>query len=417
MNGEKSMRAFMPARILLPNTAEMEKWAVIACDQFTSQPEYWQRVRDTVGEAPSALHLILPEAELGDGEEARIAAINAAMEDYLARGLFRCHEDAFVYVERSLMDGQIRRGLVGMIDLEQYDYSPGSQTAIRATESTVAERIPPRVRIRKDAALELPHVLLLCDDEQAGVIEPLSALKDGLQKLYDFELLEGGGHIAGWLVQSAEAEKVKARLEAYEAAETAKYSAYGAPLLYAVGDGNHSLATAKACYEALKEQHPGEDLSAHPARFALVELENIHDPAQSFGPIHRIVKQTDPAALLAALQAEACAPEGFAIRWFCGEESGTLLLDPARGKLPVGILQRFLDDYLRDHPGQVDYIHGDDTLRELAAEADSIGFLLPVPEKGRFFESILADGVLPRKTFSMGHAQEKRYYLEARRIR
>ena len=410
------MDIFKPADILLPRVEDMSKWAVIACDQFTSQPDYWERVRQTVGEAPSALQLILPEAELSGPYERRIPAIHAAMERYLAEGLFREYRDSFVYVERTLLDRQIRRGLVGALDLEQYDYSPDADSAVRATERTVVERIPPRKKIRQGASLELPHVLLLCDDPEDRILAPLTEEKDRLPALYDFELMENGGRIRGWLVQGGEADAVRGRLDAYEQAVRSRYQELESAMLYAVGDGNHSLATAKACWEDLKKTLSPEEREKHPARFALVELENLYDDSQQIEPIHRVVTGTDVSALLAAARTQICAEGGYPLSWVSGSDSGTLYLDPAKGQLPVGILQSFLDGWLTGHPGEIDYIHGDDALRGLAAAPDAVGFLLPAIGKELLFRGIIADGVLPRKTFSMGHAVEKRYYLEARKI-
>ena len=412
------MQAFLPADILLPQVKSMEQWAVIACDQFSSQPAYWDRVRENAAGAPSTINLILPEAELGTPQEAaHTALINETMAQYLKDGVFRAYPRSFVYVERTLESGAIRKGLVGMVDLEAYDYSVGSTSAIRATEKTVVERIPPRMRVRKDAPIELPHILMLCDDHDKVLIEPVAAQKDALPQLYDFDLMEGGGHITGWLVQGTAVDDFEARLADYTAHVGEKYQGLpGVPMVFAVGDGNHSLATAKACYEALKEAHPDEDLSQHPARFALVELENIHDEAQVFEPIHRVVTHTDPRAMLEAL-VPWCASEGFPVEWHIGEESGTVYLDKNRSQLAVGVLQAFLDQYLADHPGEIDYIHGDSDLKELAAQENAIGFLLPAMEKSQLFRGVIADGILPRKTFSMGHAREKRYYLEGRAIK
>jgi len=409
---------FQPADILLPQVGDMSKWAVIACDQFSSQPEYWDDVRRTAGGSPSTINLILPEAELGTPQEAEhTAKINATMREYLAGGVFKTCPDSFVYVERTLENGAIRRGLIGKVDLDAYDYSKGSVSAIRATEKTVVERIPPRMRVRRDAPVELPHILMLCDDHEKVLIEPIAAAKDALPKLYDFELMERGGHIAGWLVSGKAAADFNDRLTAYTASIGKKYEGLpGTPMVFAVGDGNHSLATAKSCYEELKKKHPGEDLSNHPARYALVELENIHDDAQVFEPIHRVVAGTDPEALLSALEADSCAATGFPVKWYIGEKSGTLFLDPAKSQLAVGVLQGFLDRYLAGHPGTVDYIHDDDALVKLAAQPGAVGFLLPAMEKSQLFRGVIADGILPRKTFSMGHAREKRYYLEGRKI-
>ena len=412
------MQAFLPADILMPRVDSMEKWAVIACDQFSSQPAYWERVRETAGDAPSTINLILPEAELGTPQEAaHTALINETMAKYRKEGVFQTYARSFVYVERTLESGAIRKGLVGMVDLDAYDYSTGSTSAIRATEKTVVERIPPRMRVRKDAPIELPHILMLCDDHDKVLLEPIAAGKETLPKLYDFDLMEGGGHITGWLVQGKAVDDFEARLADYTAHVGEKYKGLpGVPMVFAVGDGNHSLATAKACYEELKKAHPGEDLSSHPARFALVELENIHDEAQVFEPIHRVITHTDPSAMLKALE-DWCAPGGFPVEWYIGQDHGTVYLDKARSQLAVGVLQAFLDQYLSEHPGEIDYIHGDDDLKELAAQDGAIGFLLPAMEKSQLFRGVIADGILPRKTFSMGHAREKRYYLEGRAIK
>ncbi len=412
------MNAFLPADILFPQTADISKWAVIACDQFTSDPDYWEAVRKQAHGAPSTVNLILPEAELGTPQEAEhTRQINENMARYLAQGVFKTYEKSYVYVERTLESGAIRRGLVGMVDLEAYDYNPGSTSAIRATERTVVERIPPRQRIRRNAPMELPHILMLCDDHDKVLIEPIAAKKDSLPKLYDFDLMLGGGHIAGWLVAGQDAAEFDRVLTEYSAHVGEKYQGLkGTPMVFAVGDGNHSLATAKSCYEELKAKHPGEDLSNHPARYALVELENIHDPAQVFEPIHRVVCRTDPARLLAALQDGWCAEGGYPVQWYTKDGSGTVYLDRAKSELAVGALQSFLDGYLKENPGDVDYIHDDDALIRLAQQDASIGFLLPAMEKSQLFRGVIADGVLPRKTFSMGHSREKRYYLEGRMI-
>ena len=410
---------FCPADILLPKDADMTKWAVIACDQFTSDKAYWDRVRATAGDAPSTINLILPEAELGSPREAEeIAEINRTMARYLDEGVFAVYPASYVYVERTLENGAVRKGLVGMLDLDAYDYKPGSVSAIRATEKTVPERIPPRQRVRRDAPIELPHVLLLCDDHERRLIESVAGKKDRLPKLYDFELMEGGGRIRGWLVAGGDAAAFDEALAAYCKAVPGKYEGLeGVPMVFAVGDGNHSLATAKSCYEELKAKNPGADLSGHPARWALVELENIHDEAQVFEPIHRVVFHTDAKALIAALEESCCAPGGYPVRWFSGGEQGELSLDRSKSELAVGVLQAFLDRYLREHPGEIDYIHDDDALIALAGPQDAVGFLLPAMEKSQLFRGVIRDGALPRKTFSMGHSREKRYYLESRKIR
>ena len=261
------MNAFLPADILMPKTDHMEKWAVIACDQFTSDQAYWDRVRKNAEGAVSTINLILPEAELGTEKEAKhTAEINATMKKYMEDGVFTVYPHSFVYVERTLENGSVREGLVGMVDLDAYDYTPGATSAIRATERTVPERIPPRQRVRRDAPIELPHVLMLCDDHDKKLIEPIAAKKDSLKKLYDFDLMEDGGHITGWLVEGKDVEDFNKALTEYTAAVGEKYTGLkGTPMVFAVGDGNHSLATAKSCYEELKKNNPGVDLSNHPA--------------------------------------------------------------------------------------------------------------------------------------------------------
>lgn len=401
------MHPFMRADILLPENLKMQKWSVIACDQFASQPEYWAQARQLTADAPSALNLILPESELDGNCESAIQKINETMHRYLNDRIFRLYPDSFVYVERTLLNGTVRKGVVGAVDLEQYDFHPRSNAAIRATEETVAERIPPRMNIRRNAPLELPHVLLLCDDDEKLLVESLTAKKDTLPLLYDFELMLGGGRIQGWLVAGTDADTFTAQLDAYGKRMQQRYGDSG--LMYAVGDGNHSLASAKGCYE--------ENRSCENARYALVELENIHDEAQVFEPIHRIIKQTDTKALLDAMISAVGKENGSPVVWHIGQETGVFFVRDDQGNLPVGIVQNFLDAYLAEHPGVIDYIHGEDALQQLAQEKNAIGLILPPVEKNAFFQGILAGGTLPRKTFSMGHAQEKRYYLEARKIK
>ncbi len=411
------MNLFEPADILIPKVEEMEKWSVIACDQFTSQPEYWERVEEYVGDAPSSLKLIFPEAKLGEETAGMVSEIRETMEQYLETGIFDEYKKAFIYVERTLLDGSIRKGIVGVINLEEYDYSPHSLSGIRATEKTVVERIPPRKVIRENAVLELPHILLFSDDEKDYMCGYLESVKEELPILYDFELMEEGGHICGRLVTGAQITAFVEKMEAYGDFIAQKYcDSKKIPMMFAVADGNHSLATAKACYEDIKLKNQGKDMSNHPARYALAELVNIHDEAQKFEPIHRIVKNVDVNAILGALILDSCAEEGYPVKWHSGEKHGTIYLDPSKGQLPIGILQNFLDEYLSVHLGVIDYIHGEDVLKGLAKEPNSIGFELPTVDKDRFFKGIIEDGVLPRKTFSTGHAQEKRYYLEARKI-
>ena len=419
---------FRPADILLPKDCEYSKWSVVACDQYTSQPEYWQRVEEYVGRSPSTLRLILPESCLeGPNVETDIMEINNTMSRYLREGRFVEHPNTLFYVERTLDNGKVRRGLMGMVDLEQYDYEPGSSAPIRATEGTVLSRIPPRVAVRKNAPVELPHVMLLVDDPDQTVIEPLADQTDSMQVLYDFDLMERGGHIKGWELTEDQQAQVARALSAL--ADPAKFNArYGtkdeAVMLFAVGDGNHSLATAKECYERQKRLTPPEHWATLPARYALVELDNLHDASLEFEPIHRLVFGVKPEELLSALveyypgAKRGDGAGGHKLAYVYGETQGVVSVPDPAAQLPVGTLQNFLDWYLARHKGvRVDYIHGEDVVRKLAAQPDTVGFLLPAMGKEELFPTVIRDGVLPRKTFSMGEAHDKRFYLEARKIR
>ena len=420
---------FRPADILLPQGCDYDKWSVVACDQYTSQPEYWQRVEERVGRAPSALRLILPESSLdGPQVEMDIMDINATMAQYVREGRFKTLPGAMIYVERTLSSGKVRRGLVGMADLTAYDYEPGSDALIRATEGVVMSRIPPRVAVRKNAPIELPHAMLLTDDPGRTVIEPLAAQTGEMEPLYDFDLMEQGGHIRGWRLGEAQLSQVAVALSALAdpAAFHAKYGADGQPvMLFAVGDGNHSLATAKECYERQKRLMPPEKWDALPARYALCELVNLHDDSLEFEPIHRVVFHTDVRALLDALawhypgarRGKEQEGDGLPLRYVCEDSEGVITVPRSAAQLPVGALQSFLDGYLMEHEGRVDYIHGEDVAREFAARPGNAAFLLPSMEKRELFLSVIHDGALPRKTFSMGEAHDKRFYLEARKIR
>ena len=426
MNPKFETLGLRPADILLPRDCDMTRWAVVACDQFTSQPEYWQKAEELAGDAPSSLRLILPESRLHDPDvDHYIGDINRAMGDYLARDVFKTYENAIFYLERTQSDGLVRRGLVAAVDLERYDYTPGSGSLIRATEGTVLERIPPRVRVRKDAPLELPHVMLLIDDPGKTCIEPVAAGKSEMEKLYDFDLMLGGGHLTGWLLteeQQAALAEALAGLISPQAMEEKYGMRDAAPLLFAVGDGNHSLATAKTCYEDLKKVTPPDQWADLPARYALVEIENLHDDALRFEAIHRVLFGVDPADFMVAFQAfypSACEGkgDGHVIEVVWPGHDGFLTVPDSPEQLPVGTQQRFIDHYRKDHPCQVDYIHGDDVTRRLGSQPGNMGFLLPAMGKDQLFKTVMADGVLPRKTFSMGHAEDKRYYVEARRIK
>jgi len=426
MNEKFEALGFYPADILLPREADMEKWAVVACDQFTSEPEYWERVEKTVGEEPSTLRLILPEANLkAPNVDEYIEKINASMKDYLDRDVFKTLKDSLIYVERGQSDGKIRHGLIGMVDLDDYDFTPGSGALIRATEGTVLERIPPRAKVRRNAPVELPHVMLLIDDPDKTVIEPLTAAAESMEKLYDFDLMENGGHIRGYKLSDAQVDAVAESLSGLcaDAAMEKKYGVKGvAPLLFAVGDGNHSLATAKACYEEQKKGLTEEEWKKLPARFALVEVVNNHDDALQFEPIHRVLFGVDPANFMAEFKkfypnAHEGRGEGHEIEVVWKGHDGFVTVPDPKVQLAVGTLQAFIDEYLKTHGGEVDYIHGDEVTKDLGSREGNMGFLLPAMGKEQLFKTVMSDGVLPRKTFSMGHAQDKRYYIEARKIR
>ena len=417
---------FRPADILVPQDCDLSLWSVVACDQYTSQPEYWQRVEERVGDAPSALRLILPESKLEQPDVAdRIQAVENTMNHYLESGLFRTYENSLFYVERTLSNGKVRRGLVGALDLEAYDYTPGCAAPVRATEGTVLSRIPPRVAVRKNAPIELPHVMVLADDPQRTVIEPLAAQTAEMEPVYDVELMEKGGHIKGWCLSAAQMNKVAEALSALaeKSAFRARYDLEEElpVILFAVGDGNHSLATAKACYEQQKENTPPEQWGELPSRYALVELGNLHDESLEFEPIHRVVFGVEPEDVLFGLITQRPGgpkEQGHDLHYVYPESEGTLHVAGTTAQLPVGTLQAFLDDYLASHPeASVDYIHGEDVVRELVKRPDAVGFLLPPMGKEELFPTVIHDGVLPRKTFSMGEAHDKRFYLEARRIR
>ena len=390
---------FHSADILLPKSG-FEKWACIACDQFTSQREYWERAYEIVGDAPSALKLVFPEVYLEDGDApSRIAKINRSMEQYLNDDLFREYRDAMVLVERRLSDGRVRRGLVGAFRLEDYSFEKGAKPLIRPTEGTVLSRIPPRVNIRRDAALELPHIMVLMDDRDREIIEKIDTAK--LEKLYDFELMLGGGHIAGWLLDKNSQSLVMTKLEKlYE-----KSGVDGDRLLFAVGDGNHSLATAKAAAEITGTEQ---------SRFALAELVNIHDEAIDFEPIYRVLFNVDVRDFLAKLKAAFTFAEGKRVDYMSLEEEGSVYVNG----LESDVLQQFIDDYIEANPtAQVDYIHGIEATKELAMSPNAIGFIFGGISKSELFDYVRENGILPRKTFSIGHAEDKRYYVEARKIR
>ena len=416
--------AFHSADILLPKDCDMHKWSVIACDQYTSEPEYWDEVSATVGNAPSTLNLILPELYLEqDGVAQRIDNIHTAMDKYMADGVFTEYKDAMVYVERIQSNGILRQGIVGAIDLEKYDFSKGSTSEVRATEATVIERIPPRIKVRQGAPLELPHIMILIDDPDNTVIEPLAKTVSDDSKLYDFELMQKGGSIKGWLVDKSAQENIDKALCALADPDTfcKKYGLSNTPvLLFAMGDGNHSLATAKEFYEQLKKANPDKDLSNHPARYALAEIVNLHSDALKFEAIHRLVFDVDCNKLIneltAALELSETKTSDQYVICSCKGTEKKLYINKKSSNLSVGSLQNFLDGYIKANDGKIDYIHGADTVKSLAEKHNGIAFILPDMDKSQLFPTVIKDGALPRKTFSMGHAEDKRFYIEARKI-
>ena len=430
----------VPELMMPGKKVDLTKWACVACDQYTSQPDYWNSVEQIVGDAPSTHRLMLPEIYLEKpGEAERIVAIRKAMNDYMADGTLENRGEGFVFTRRTV-DGKVRNGLVVALDLECYDYSKGSTTLIRATEGTIVERIPPRLKIRDGAPLELPHILVLIDDDKKSVIEPIAEKLDKIEQLYDFDLMMNGGHVEGWLVNDE--GMVTDVINALTAlVDPNKYGTEMPPLLFAMGDGNHSFATAKANWEKCKAELTEEERKDHPARYALVELENVHDDGIVFEPIHRVVFNVNVPEFLDRLKAKlaeqngdceidfyacencmakakAAIPEGaHVVPVIIEGKEGLIVVKHPAAQLEVGTLQNALDVLLKETPGaSIDYIHGADVVRELGSKENNIGFLLPPMQKSAFFRTVVFDGALPRKTFSMGEAHEKRYYLECRKI-
>lgn len=415
--------AFHSADILLPKSSvNMEKWAVIACDQYTGNPGYWDDVYRIVGESPSTLNLILPEIFLEKSDVGeKIENIHKTMNKYLSDGIFREYKNAMIYVERVQQNGVLRKGIIGAIDLQQYDFSRGSTSPVRATEATIVERIPPRVKIRQDAVLELPHIMILIDDPDDTIMNNIH--KESLEKLYDTDLMKNGGHVSGYLLSEDVQEKIDESLVRLSDSENfgKKYGAEGTPvLLFAMGDGNHSLATAKQYYEQLKKDNPGQDLSHHPARYALAEIVNLHSDALDFEPIYRVVYGVDCGKLVSEMAEELELSETEKSEQFfelySGGQSKKYYIHRTSSNLSVGSVQNFLDVYLQKNGGKIDYIHGKKDVVELADRLSGMAFVLPEMHKSELFPTVIKDGALPRKTFSMGHADDKRFYIEAKRI-
>ena len=394
----KYNHSFSPADILLPKT-NFENWSVIACDQYTSEPEYWQNVKTAAGDKPSALNIILPEVYLSADNSEKIEKINQNMQKYVENDIFTEYKDSLIYVERIQSDGKLRRGIVGKIDLECYDYRSGSDAEIRATEQTVLSRIPPRVEIRKNAPLEMPHVMLLFDDVKDRIFSYLAENKDGFKTVYDFTLMCNAGSIKGYLLNEEAKQTVLSMLGELKEQKDG--------FLFCVGDGNHSLATAKECYNQNKNELN---------RYALCEIVNIHDKALEFEPIYRVVFGADPEKLIDEfIKATGEGSQKFTCVY--GDKTREISVKPT-AKLAVGTLQTFLDEYAKNHPEvEIDYIHGTESLKKLASRENAVGFIFDGMQKSELFDAVNADGSLPRKTFSMGHADDKRFYIEARKIK
>jgi hypothetical protein len=445
MNFEK-IGLHVPEILLPKDGSDMTKWAVVACDQYTSQPEYWENAMDLVRDTPSTLNLILPEVYLETPrEEELVSEVNRNMKKYLEENILAKQKPGFVLVDRKTSKASSRKGLVVGLDLEHYDFREGSKTLIRATEGTIVDRLPPRIKVRKDAPIELPHIMVLIDDPDKTIIEPLFDMD--LEKIYDFELMMESGHIKGYRVDNENIiNTITEKLAQLSDPETfnQKYNVENqAVLLYAMGDGNHSFATAKAIWEELKKSnHSTEEIMSHPARYALVELVNLHDDGLEFEPIHRVLFDIDTEDMLnimrdfyagqgaelsirtfsSELEAETEAKKArkansHAISFVTNGTAGVLVIKDPKLNLEVATLQSFLDSYLTaKQDAKIDYIHGKEVVSELGSKPENIGFFLEPMSKHDLFKTIILDGALPRKTFSMGEADEKRFYLECRKI-
>lgn len=415
---------FKRGNIFLPKNTDMTKWSVVACDQYTSEPEYWNDVEKIVGDAPSTLKLTLPEIYLEDENiSERIAKINSNMKALLDEDFFNEYKDSMIYLERTQSDGKIREGLIGVVDLEAYSYEKGAETPIRATEKTVIERIPPRVKIRENAPLELPHIMILIDDDKKQIIENLKNKVSEDDIVYDFDLMKNGGHVKGYLLNEETMDEVDKGLKELADKEVfaKKYDVNNKEvLLFAMGDGNHSLATAKACYEKLKEIMSEEEYLNNPARYALVELVNLHSPALEFEAINRVIFNTEPEKLLNSLKEYYQINKdgnGQKIEVITNDVDEKWYIENPKSNIAVGSIQIFLDEYLKNNEGKIDYIHGEETAKNLAKQSGNVGFIFEAMPKNELFKTVILDGSLPRKTFSMGHSYDKRYYLESRKIK
>lgn len=419
-----SKTGFTRGNFLIPKVDEMTSWSVIACDQFTSQPNYWKDVQDIVKNNPSTLNMIIPDAHLGcEDLDQRIGALNRAMRTYLRRHVLE-EVSGYIYVERTLSTGKIRSGLVGLIDLEEYDYKEGKKTKVRATEKMILSRLPVRIQIRECAPVEVSHIMMVMDDRNDDVLGPLRGETEKMIPLYDFELMKGSGHLKGFLVTPEQADGIDQRLNRLADPEEF-HKKYGLTdqevLVFAVGDGNHSLAAAKEHYENIKKSLCKEKAENHPARYALVELINLNNDSLEFEPINRVVFGVDAANFMRELEKtyqisyEPCEGCQFFDVYINGESKRVWVKNPS-SNVVTGTVQNFIDTYIQEFSGKVDYVHGSSIVQQMAALRDNVGIIFPAIGKEKLFETILIDGILPRKTFSMGNAEDKRFYLECRKL-
>ncbi|MEG0258049.1 MAG: DUF1015 domain-containing protein [Christensenella sp.] len=422
----KKNQGYIIPKVLLPaENVNLEKWACVACDQFSSQPNYWKNVEKFVGNAPSALNITLPEVLLEDENVSEyIASLKDTMRVYLQDGILTELPRGAVLTERHI-GGKVRKGLLLAMDLEQYDYKTENKPLLRATEQTVLSRIPPRVEIRRGAAVELPHIMLLIDDEADSVIGPLHMQRNTLPKLYDFDLMMDGGRVEGWLVNNPKLEEgFVSAIDALPKRDN---------MQFCVGDGNHSLATAKAIWDEAKEGLDAEERESSPLRYALCEVINLRDSAVEFMPIHRVMFGVNPAGCVQYI-VERLRERGkqaklvfgrwrtktedngtYQIPFLYRDGAGRIIIENPTHPLAVGEVQEIFDEYIATNSSaHIDYIHGDDAFAELAKQYDNIGFYFDSMDKSEFFDMIVKCGVLPKKTFSLGEAAEKRYYLEGR---
>ncbi len=421
---------FNRADILLPkfstDSEEMKKWSTVACDQYTSEPEYWNAVSAYVGDAASTLKITVPEIYLNDADiEDRIKETNSVMKQYMNENIFAEYKDTYVFVERTLANGAKRLGVVGVVDLEDYDFSADSQSKIRATEGTVISRIPPRLKVRSDATVELPHIMLLIDDDKCDIIESNADVTDSFEKLYDFDLMQNSGHIKGYKMSEDACRRLDEKLAHLGEQDVFdnKYNVKGkSPLVFAMGDGNHSLATAKTHYENLKAEIGDDAAKASKARYALCELVNLHDKSLVFEAIHRVIFGLSGEEFLKKFEKEYDVSyngddNGQHFVFVCGGEAKTVVVKNSKEYLTVATVQKFIDGYIAENGGEVDYIHGEDVVQKLCADSSNFGIIFDAMDKSDLYKSVILDGALPRKTFSMGDACDKRFYLEARGIK